>query len=994
MDRKLIAVLLAVVLPGLGAAAQTAGNEPGLYRHAVELYENGMFERAGSIFSSIKASADDGMASGYEALCAVRLQQEGNETLADEYVGRYPYSPLVPEIHFYKALNLFDAQNYEAAAAEFGKIRMKDLSGKLVPEYSFKEAYSWFAVGDMKKAESLFAAADKTAMSDYTAPSRYFLGYIRYSAKDFGTAFDWFAKAARDPRFTDISNYYMAECRFMKKDYSYVIKNAPALMEKAPEERSRRLVRILSESYLAKGNTGKAKEYYDKLVDSDKEMDRGDRFYAGSVLYAAGDFKGAVDNFSKMEDRTDSIGQIANYNMAYSYIRTGNKVAALDAFKEASEASYNPDVQEDAHFNYAKLSFDLNHNPSVFNDYISRYSDKKKGEGIYSYIALASLYNRDYAGAVEAYSNIDQLDDNQKANYMRANYLRAEQLISNGSWSDAVPYLKAASFYAGRRTSFYQLSKYWLAESFYRGDKYDSALETFKDLYNNSALDGRKEGSLLPYDIAYCYFRKGDYASAAKWFDEYLGGSKLYEGEDAAVRRADCDFIRKDYKTAAEEYDSALKRFPFSDNLYPDYRAGIARGLLGDPAGKIKSLSRALDADPSSSYYSEAMYELGRAYVTAGRDEDAISTFSRLRSVTGDKTIAARSLIELGMISRNMSEYDKSLAYYKQVIADMPGTEYAQDALLAIESIYQSQGRADEYLDYADKAGVIKDKTDSEKEEMYFNSAEQVFLTENYGKALASLQNYLQRYPQGSRKAEAEYYVAECYKNTGKKEQACAWYRKSVDSGVSSSFSEMAMLNFSNLSYELQRYKDAFGGYSSLLEDARIENNKHTARLGMMRSAFKAGDWQSALSCADKVKSDAASTKAEIREAGYSQAKSLLSMNRRSEALAGFAALAAEPSTAEGAEAAYMVIQDTYDKGEYEAVEEKVYAFARNAGDQNYWLAKAFIVLGDSFADRDNLTQAKATFESVRDGYSPSEGKNDDVLDSVRMRLEKLKNLM
>ena len=33
------------------------------------------------------------------------------------------------------------------------------------------------------------------------------------------------------------------------------------------------------------------------------------------------------------------------------------------------------------------------------------------------------------------------------------------------------------------------------------------------------------------------------------------------------------------------------------------------------------------------------------------------------------------------MISRNMSEYDQSLGYYKQVITEMPGTEYAQDAL-------------------------------------------------------------------------------------------------------------------------------------------------------------------------------------------------------------------------------------------------------------------------------------------------------------------------
>jgi len=995
MKTNFVAVLLSALSLSIGTVARAQETGPGQYRLAVDLYEHGMFQRAGSVFSAIYEGNGDVMAGGYEALCAVRLQEKGNETLAYEYVREHPYSSLVPQIHFYMALNAFDDKDYKSAILEFGQIDIDRLPGELEAEYTFKEAYSYFEEGNLAKAKSLFGKADRMARSDYTAPSRYFLGYINYSEKNFDEACEWFGKAAKDPRFADMSDYYMTECRFMKKDYSYVLKNGVRQLGNAPQERRRHLARIISESYLALGDTEKAKEYYDMSGSEGHEldMDRDDYFYAGSVLYATGDFKGAIDNFSMMRERTDSIGQIANYQLAYSYIKTGNKVAALEAFKDASQVAFNPDIQEDAHFNYAKLSFDLNHNPSVFNDYMSKYSDRKKGDSIYSYMALASLYSHDYAGAVEAYSHIDLLDQSQKVNYMKANYLRARQLVETGSWRDAVPFLMASSFYADRHSSFYQLSRYWLAESYYRSDEFDKALDTFKDLYNISALEGKAEGRLIPYDLAYCYFRLGDYDNAAKWFDEYLSGRDLAEGEDAAVRRADCDFIRKDYRTAVSEYEDALKRFPFRNSLYPNYRAGIAFGLLGDMEGKISVLSRALKSSPSTEYYPDAMFELGRAYVSAGRNDDAIETFNKLRTMTGDKTIVARSLIELGMISRNMSEYDRSLDYYKQVITEMPGTEYEQDALLAIESIYQSQGRADEYIDFADKAGVIKDKSESEKETMYFNAAEQVFMTENYSKALASLMSYLDRYPSGQKVPAARFYVAECYRNIGKKEQACDWYRKSMEEGDSSAFAETAMLNFSRLSYDLQRYKDAFGGYSSLLEEARIENNKHTARVGMMRSAFKSGDWTSAIACADKVKADGKSSSAEIREADYTKAKSLLSMNERAAAFEIFSELGAEPSTSEGAESAYMIIQDAYDQGKYDSVEKKVYAFSEKAGGQNYWLAKAFIVLGDSFAEQDNIAQAKATFESVKNGYKPVEGTTDDVLDNVTMRLEKLKTM-
>ena len=70
-----------------------------------------------------------------------------------------------------------------------------------------------------------------------------------------------------------------------------------------------------------------------------------------------------------------------------------------------------------------------------------------------------------------------------------------------------------------------------------------------------------------------------------------------------------------------------------------------------------------------------------------------------------------------------------------------------------------------------------------------------------------------------------------------------------------------------------------------------------------------------------------------------------------------------------------------------------MYSFSQKAGDQSYWLARAYIVLGDAFAERGQYAQAKATFESIRDGYEPERG-TDDVAESVKMRLERLATLM
>ena len=993
MNRGLIAALsIALALSSeLIANGQTTKTDA--FRQAVEFYDRGMFERAESIFSEIAASGQDVMAKGYEALCAVRRQSVGNRNLADQYISEYPYSGLIPQIRFYNALNLFDEQNFSTASAEFARIDMRSLKNSQVPEFIFKQAYSLFELDEYDRAEELFTKAEKMPYSDYTAPSRYSLGYIEYVRKNFEESFDWFSKAAKDPRFTEQAVPYMIECRYMLKDYSYVISNGDAALDRVTPERKRQLARFISESYLSEGNAAKAREYYEIFGEGAKEMDDADLFYAGSVMYSTGDYKGAVDKFSRMTSRADSIGQIANYEMAYSYIKTGNKVAAMDAFKAASSQPWNEDIREDAHFNYAKLSFDLNNNPSVFNEYMKAYPGKKKDDIIYGYIALACLYGHDYAAAVDAYSNIDLLDSRQKVNYMKANYLRAHQLIEGGGWRDAVPLLKAASYYSDKRDPFNQIARYWLGESYFRSGQYDQAIDVYTTLYNNSALEGKPEGALIPYDLAYCYFKKDDYDGAAKWFDEYLASSKPAKGEDAAARRADCDFLRKDYPSAIKLYEAAIARFPYKDNLYPYLQAGIAYGLTGDRKGKVKVLSSVEEADPSAEFYPEAMYELGRAYVAASDNESAISVFRKLGSSTKDNTIIARSLIELGMISRNMSEYDNALDCYKKVIDLMPDTDYAADALSAIESIYQSEGRGDEFLDYAELIGATRDKTDAEKEQMYFNAAEQVFMTENYSKAISSLKSYLDRYPQGVNVAQTQYYLAECHRNLGQKELACDWYQKSLETEPSGLCSENATLRLAGLSFELEHFKDAYSYYRSLLSIARLDANRHTARAGMMQSAFRGLDYQEAIACADALKADKASSAAEKRQADYVCAKSSLSLGERDKAYALFRSLSSEPSDAEGAEATYMLIQDAYDQGNYSTVQSMVHKFAADAPNQSYWLAKAFIVLGDSFAEQENYAQAKATFESIRDGYTP-QGKSDGVLDNVNMRLEKLKTLM
>lgn len=957
------------------------------FRKALTLYENNMFSEARVLFEDIAGKTKDPQAEGYVVLCSENLADKDYTDRMRTYIEKYPYSGLVPMIHYRHALNLFDNQEYQDAITEFGLAGEKKVGKKDKAEYYYKLAYSRLQTGDNDGARYGFGKIDKMPLNNYSAPARFALGFIDYEAEKFPEALDWFGKSVKDKRFEDISNYYIMECRFMMKDYAYVTKYGEDIFNSVPEDRKSRIARILSEAYLVLGDVASAKKYYDETGE-DKAKNRDDYFYAGSLLYAVKDYKGAIENYSRMGDRSDSLGQIANYQMAFSYIQTKNKVAAMDSFKSASGQDFNAEIQEDAFFNYAKLSFDLNNDPSVFDRYIAKYSDKKRGNMIYAYQALSALHSKDYAAAVEVYDKIDELDDDMRANYMKANYLRAEQLIRNGSYRAAVPCLKAASYYAERRSPLNLLSKYWLAETYYRDGKYNDARTAFNDLYNISALDGRQEGSLIPYNIAYCYFKDNNYDMASTWFDKYIAqGKSAVNSKDALLRKADGAFMKADYKKAVELYNQVIEAGN-PDDIYPRYQAGIAYGLSGDAKKKAEVLSGIMEASPNAGYYDEAIYELGRTYLDSKQDDNAIKAYNLLLSNSQDNAFVARALLGLGLANRNKGSYDKALEYYKKVVADMPSTDYSNDALAAIESIYQEKQEPEQYLAYVESIGKLSEGGELDMEEMLFNGAEKVFLAGNYTKALASLGSYEEKYPDGKHMDEVNFYIAESYRNTDNKDKACDYYKK-VMAASGATYAEVSAVNYSRLCYDMERFQDAFDGYGVLMRIARIDANKHTAAIGLMRSAFRAKGFKNAILYSGSVADDKEFNADEKREARYIMAKSYLASSQRDKAFAILKELAVSKSTPEGAEAEFMLIQDSYDRGDFKDVEKLVFEFSDSGSSQTYWMARSFIILGDSYVENGDFKQARATFESIRDGYSPA-GDSDGVLDEVKMRLGKL----
>ena len=122
--------------------------------------------------------------------------------------------------------------------------------------------------------------------------------------------------------------------------------------------------------------------------------------------------------------------------------------------------------------------------------------------------------------------------------------------------------------------------------------------------------------------------------------------------------------------------------------------------------------------------------------------------------------------------------------------------------------------------------------------------------------------------------------------------------------------------------------------------------------------------------------------KAHKREMAYYIAKSFLATSDADKAIEPLKIVAEDPSDKFGGEAAYLLVKDTYDRGKFEKVENMVFALSEQNIDRT-WLARTYLLLGDSYYDQEDYEQAEAVFKSIVSSY---DGPDAQIKETAKAR--------
>ncbi|PRD47983.1 tetratricopeptide repeat protein [Sphingobacterium haloxyli] len=1009
MNKKIYGVGLALSLIGTTAfGQQTAWQQiNNAYKSGMELFERGKFSSAAKQFdrvedirtkSTLQLDETEELTlikenvRFYQAICALELGDTNAESRFLKYIKDYPASANSKAAYFQIGRSYYAKKEYAKAIEWFEKIDSKNLAGAENVEYRFKLAYAKFMTDDFEASKPLFERL-KDESSQYQEASIYYYAYLSYLDAEYKTALNEFERLAGSKTYETSYPYYITALYFLDKRYDDVLNYALPILDRTKQENETELFRIVAATYFIKGDLEKSKNYYDKFQaqDQGKTQNNQDSYQIGYIAYRLKDYDKAISELEKLSE-PDAYYQSAMITLGDSFLKTGNKQSARNAFFRASKLDFDPELKEEGLFNYAKLSYELEFHQVALDatqEYLDTYPSSARLEEAKTLLAEVLLSTKNYRAAVDILEGIGKRGRDANAAYQKVTYYRGLEFYNERAFENAISLFIRSE--ANRYDEeIYALALYWKAEAMYEVRKYGESVANFNKFMQLPAARKTDVYSYANYALAYAAFRNDRYTTAANYFERFLAtggkdGIELNTRNDAIARLADSYFGMKNYGKAMEQYNRLISSNAASQD-YALFQRGIIQGLQGDNNTKIATLSSVVQKYPKSNYADDVAFEIPYTYFLMGDHDRAIDGLQQMVEDYPRSSYVPRALVTIGLVQYNKNDNDAALKTFQRVVDQYAITDEAQQAMRSIENIYLDKGDASGYIRYATSTN-IGDLSTAEQDSHTFSVAKTLFDRGNYQGAVEAINAYFDKFPKPIQEKHARFIRGESYARLGKDDEALHDFNIIMNDWTSA-YTEQTLVSVARLYLNKKAYNEAVQVLRKLELTSEYKSNYGFAINNQLISYYHIGDYVETQRYAKLVKEHDKSSEEDIALAHLYAGKAYVATNKPVEALKEFNLAALKSKTVTGAEARYLVAEQQLKAKQYDKAIESAFDIADTFSSYDYWVAKGFILMADAYAGKDDTFQAKSTLESVIDNY---DNEKDDVLKEAKSRLQKLK---
>jgi tetratricopeptide (TPR) repeat protein len=995
--KKLILFGAAMLFLGLSTHAQesyTFTQPSHAYQEGVSLYLQKQYSAAQHQLNIFLQNANPldivrrEEASYCMAACAFALRQSNAKTLIEEQLSTYPSSPQQAHLHYMDGILKFEAKHYNAALSEFKKITIKQLDPSEGLLCHFATGYSYMAINRL--TDALIEFKSLLGNDKYDAVATYYYAYCEYALDNYDEALPYFQKIDQLEEFSALAPYYIIQIFAKQHDYANVKSYGTHLLKLQPNNsKNSEVYRLLGECNYREKNYKLAVDQFIKAGEMDAFLPRNTLYMWGISCYQTNHFADAISPLSKVATVSDSLGQNGFFWLGNSYIQLKETLKAKLAFEAASKMSYDKAIQEEAMYNYAMTTYTstspFGESVKIFDQFLTQFTQSQHSEVIKTDLATVLLASKDYPAALQA---IQKLQSNSpqiaaaKENILF--HLGVEQ-FNNNHYQAAIDYF-TQSIAAETFGTIMAQTYFWQGECYYRLHDYQSAIKNWLAYQSNTLSVKDANYNQSNYNLGYAYFKVNDFKQSQLYFLRFAGNEHdplLPIYNDALIRIADCHFQTRDFNDAHIYYTQVIAK-NVTASAYAQYQTAFIDGLEKHYLSKIDELNKLIQNFPTSEYTEQGYYEIGRAYISLGKYDKAITAYQTLLQKFPNGLLARKSALEIGMSYYNLNNNQQALIAYKTVVANYPGSNEANEAMQNIENIYVDLADANDYLAYRRSLGKNNALSINAQDSLTFVTAEKIYFTGQTEQAINQLNQYLNQFcPQGNYCIKATYYLADCYRQLHQSTNALAFYQK-LAAIKGNPYQEEALAQCASITYDAKTYDEALGFFQLLLNLTTNNTYKQAAILGILQSSYLIHNSSITITTANNIFTDLQATPEMKDEARFDRAASYQFINQPDSAFADWSTLAQDVRTGYGAQAKYEVAKYYFDKNDLVKSENEILDFINKGTPYPYWLAKSFLLLSDIYVKKGDDFQAKQYLLSLHDNYHA----NDEIQSLIQQQLK------
>lgn len=990
MKKLILTVLFGLLaLTGSQAVGQKVSGEERqreLYRQAMDLYGKQKYAAAQQIFDEIARGAADRAdmttadACYYAGVCSEKLDNNDASYRLEELLRLYPQSSRCNMARFYLGNFHYARGEWKEALSWYNQVNGSEVEYNHRSEFNFKKGYCHFQQGDKVKAAKCFAQ-QIDGQSKYRTSSLYYYAHIQYMNGEYEPALRNFKLLEGDKKFGKIAPSYIARIYFYLGREDELLELAPRLLNDQDAFRRNEVHQMVGEVYFNRGEYNKALEQY-RLVDEAAKLEQtqsctpqDNDYQIGYCHYQAGEYAKAAEFLVRKTVCEDSVAQNAMYVLGDCYVRLGRKKEARSMFQQSSKMNFDPKIKEDALFNYAKLSCELNEsayneNIRAMESYLAQYPQTSHKTEVQEILTELYCSTNNYKDAIRLLEQIPHRNAALEQAYQRAVLNRGIELCNSGKSEEGEAlYAKAVKLNAVPRIT--ADANYLLGEAHYRAGRYNEAEKCMNKLLLSSYSKTSPYAVDARYTYGYLMMRKKKYDEALETFvdlERMIEGNNEKERNmknDVWNRIGDCRYVQSSFSEAIRMYNKVIES-KGTDADYATYQKALAYGAQGKNSEKLTYLNYIFEKFDNSPLKSKAMLEIANTYMMCDNNEMAMTYYNNFKKQYPQSVYVKTALLNGGLIYYNTDRYDLSLATFDKLLTKYPGTDEARDALGTVKNIYIAQNRVAEYFPYVERTTKMRISA-MEQDSTIFLAIEERYQEGQYDVAASGLDDYLERFPNGLFALKAHYLLADCYNRQEQYARALPHYEWVVQSG-SNQYSERSLAAAADIAFNIGDYAKAAPYYQRMVKNAESDQSLQQGEMGSLRCAVAMKRDSAIVAAGQLVLNEAKATAAMKEEAALAMARTSYDNGRYKEAYEYYAHLIRSANGEYSGEACCRRAEILMQEQKLDQAEHVIESIVKDASS-DYWLAYSFILWADIYHARGNNLQAKQTLQSIIDNY-------------------------